>query len=47
MSQGNFLCGYLKQTKMSFFSFTIQRTGRWNTSFPEGGGVIPMGGGRR
>jgi hypothetical protein len=44
MSQGNSLCIYLKQTKMSYF-FLLQnwRTGGRNRSWLAGGGTIGMG----
>jgi hypothetical protein len=39
MSQGNFLCSYLKQTKMSFFYFT-----KSENRFCRGGeGLVPVG----
>jgi hypothetical protein len=40
MSQGNFLCDYLKQTKMSFFFF--YKIGEQVLS----GELVPVGGGR-
>jgi hypothetical protein len=46
MSQGNSLCSSLKQTKMSFFSFTkSENGGRAVQSLPEE--MVPMRGRRR
>jgi hypothetical protein len=44
MSQGNSLCSYLKQTKMSFFSFTKLENKRAEQVLP--GGVGTSGRGR-
>jgi hypothetical protein len=42
ISQGNSLCSYLKQTKMSFFSLQNWRTGVWNSP-ASGGGTSERG----
>jgi hypothetical protein len=42
MSQGNSLCSYLKQTKMSFFFPIFKIGGRQNRSYL--GGLVPVGG---
>jgi hypothetical protein len=43
--QGNSLCSYLKQTKMSFFSFTKSENRRMEQVLP--GGLVSVGGGKR
>jgi hypothetical protein len=46
MSQGNLLCSYLKQAKMSFlFSFIIFKNRRVDPVLP--GGLVTVGAGRR
>jgi hypothetical protein len=45
MSQGNSLCNYLKETKMSFFSFTKLENRRVEQVLL--GGLAPVGGGKR
>jgi hypothetical protein len=45
MSQGKSLCSYLKQTKMSFFSFTKSEN-RKAEQILGGGGLLPVGGGK-
>jgi hypothetical protein len=39
MSQGNSLCSYLKQTKMSFFSFTKSENKKEKKVLSKGGGM--------
>jgi hypothetical protein len=43
--QVNFLCSYLKQAKLSFFSFTKSENRREEQVLP--GGLLPVGGGKR
>jgi hypothetical protein len=45
MSQGNPLCSYLKQRKMSFFSFTKSENRRVEQVLPEGS-LVPVVAGR-
>jgi hypothetical protein len=44
VSQGNSLCGYLKQPKMSYF-FSFSKLENWKADWvlPEGGGLVSMG----
>jgi hypothetical protein len=50
ITQGNSLCSYLKQAKMSFFSFFFykirEEEGGTGTGPAGGGRVIPVGGER-
>jgi hypothetical protein len=48
ISQGNTLCSYLKQTKnVIFFSFTKLENRRVEQVLSGGGGLVPVGGGKR
>jgi hypothetical protein len=50
MSQGNSLCNYLKQTKMSLFSFTKlenRRVEQIHGGVVREGGMVSVGRGRR